>query len=364
MLNGVIDDMKVQSLRTFSRILLIVFMTAHMIAWYALGIHVLGSIGIEALYSGLSRGVLNAGFVFWVGVFVVTLLFGRAFCGWFCWFGGYLDLVQGLIDKLKIRIPSRPLLYLGAIPFAALFAKLYNSLLVNWLEDFPSTLTFRLADMEPWGGQQTGISILITLVLFGPVLLYVFGKRAWCRYLCPIGALVKGLGRLGLGKIRLTNNECIGCGICNRACHMQVDVLGELRANGEVRSLDCIRCFKCTDECPKGAISLNLVRGNASLSTDTVTRAVHLSSMRRSSSTFDKLVAGTWVSITMIFTFFGISQNVPQEVKVTMSAGLLLVICGFVLLLHRISGFKLTGSGFDNTNKPKTRRSSMALTTD
>lgn len=336
--------MKVQSLRIFSRILLMLFMTAHMITWYILGIRVLGSIGIEALYSGLSRGILNAGFVFWVAVFVVTLLYGRVFCGWLCWFGGYLELVQGIIEKLKKRIPSRPLLYLGAIPFAALFAKVYNSLLVNWLEDFPSALTFRLTDMEPWGGQQTGISIVITLVLFGPVLLYVFGKRAWCRYLCPIGALVKSLGKLGLGRIRLKNNGCIGCGACNRACDMQVDVLGELRNNGEVRSLDCIRCFKCTDECPKGAIGLNLVRGNALLSVDAAERAERSSSIRRAPSTFDRLVAGTYVITIMIFTFFGVSQNVPQEVKVTMSAGLLVVIYGFALALRKILRFQATTS--------------------
>ena len=65
----------------------------------------MGSIGIEALFSGLARGVLNAGFIFWMLVFASALLLGRAFCGWFCWFGGYLDLIEWGIGKLKIKIP-------------------------------------------------------------------------------------------------------------------------------------------------------------------------------------------------------------------------------------------------------------------
>ena len=90
----------------------------------------MGSIGIEALFSGLSRGVINAGFIFWMLVFVSALLLGRVFCGWFCWFGGYLDLIEwGIGDKLKIKIPRRVLLYLGILPFVGLGIKVYSTLL-------------------------------------------------------------------------------------------------------------------------------------------------------------------------------------------------------------------------------------------
>ncbi len=76
-----------------------VLIVTHMVTWYLMGIHIAGSIGIEALFSGLSRGVLNAGFVFWMLIFVSAVLFGRAFCGWFCWFGGYLELIEGVWRK-------------------------------------------------------------------------------------------------------------------------------------------------------------------------------------------------------------------------------------------------------------------------
>jgi polyferredoxin len=310
-----------------------VLTTLHIVTWYVLGIRAVGSIGIEALFSGLSRGVINAGVVFWLLVSGSVLLFGRAFCGWFCWFGGYLDLVEwGIGNKLKLRLPRAMPLYLAAIPFVALFAKVYGSLLVNWLDGLPTTLTFSLADTEPWGGQQTGLSILITLVLYGPVLLYVFGRHAWCRYLCPIGALLKIFSRFGVGKVRLVNGECVGCGKCNRACDMQVNVIGELQARGQVDSQDCIRCLKCTDACPVGAIAFRLRRtAGAALDVDAVARAEGAVRKRRRLSALDVTIAVLWIAVSLSFTFT-MRQGAPQEIKVAMAAGLLLIIYGTVRL--------------------------------
>jgi len=119
--------MNTQKLRILSRIILVLLMAVHIITWYVLDIHVAGSIGIEALFSGLSRGVINAGFVFWMLVFASALLFGRGFCGWFCWFGGYVELADWGIGKHKIKIPRWTLLYLGIIPFVALSLKVYSA---------------------------------------------------------------------------------------------------------------------------------------------------------------------------------------------------------------------------------------------
>ena len=86
-----------------------------------LRIHALAVLGSRPSFSGLSRGVINAGVIFWILVFISAILLGRAFCGWFCWFGGYLELIEwGIIDKWKIKIPRRILLYLGVLPFVAL----------------------------------------------------------------------------------------------------------------------------------------------------------------------------------------------------------------------------------------------------
>ena len=328
--------MNMQKLRILSRIFLLILLTVHIVTWYVLGIHIAGSIGIEALFSGLSRGIINAGFIFWMLVFASALLFGRSFCGWFCWFGGYVELADWGISKTKIKMPRWTLLYLGVIPFIALSLKIYSALLVNWLKVFPSTFSYQLADTPPWGGQQTGVSILITLILYGPVLFLVFGRRAWCRYLCPLGALLKIFSKVGIGKVRLVNDKCIGCGKCNRSCDMQVDVLGELKKYGEVRSLNCIRCLKCIDICPNGAIAFTMRRKNLLLSADAASRAEKISLKRRKISAFDIIITALWIGVTMIFILANVSQKAPMEIKVFMTAGLLLIIYTLVWIMQKL----------------------------
>jgi polyferredoxin len=324
--------MSTQSFRNLSRVFLMLLMTVHVVTWYTFGIHAAGSIGIEAFFSGLSRGVINAGIIFWVLVFISAILLGRAFCGWFCWFGGYLELIEwGIVDKWKIKIPRRILLYLGVLPFISLAFKAYSSLLVIWIEKgFPDVFTFRLADVEPWGGQQTGISILLTAILYGPVLLFVFGRKAWCRYLCPIGALLKVFSTVKIWSVRLVNNECIGCGKCNRACDMQVDVMGDLNTHGEVYSSACIVCLKCTDACPTDAIALSLHRHIASLPADAAIRAERSTLERRKISAFDVTITVIWVGVSLFFFFSGARATSPQEMKVFMSVGLLMIVYALV----------------------------------
>ncbi|MHA1967334.1 MAG: 4Fe-4S binding protein [Candidatus Hodarchaeales archaeon] len=325
-----------QTLRTLSRLFLMLLIFTHLITWYLMGIQIVGSIGIEALFSGLSRGVLNAGFFFWILVFISALLFGRAFCGWFCWFGGYLELIEvGMEKTRKSKVPRRVLLHLSTLAFVALVMKIYSSLLVTWLKNFPTMFTLQLADTEPWGGQQTGISILLTAVLYGPVLIFIFGRRAWCRYLCPIGALLKIFGSGCMGKVRLVSNECVGCGQCNHNCPMQVDVLGDIKKHGEIRSLDCIRCLKCTDICPNKTITFTLGHKKVSLSTDASKKAEQVTLKRRKRSIFDVTIITLWISASLFFTLSGLNMQAPQEIKVIMSVGLLIGIYCLVLLISK-----------------------------
>ena len=111
---------------------------------------------------------------------------------------------------------------------------------------------------------------------------------------------------------------------------MQVDVMSNLKAYGQIRSLDCIRCLKCTDDCPNGAIAFSIrPHRDASLSTVAAGRVEKASLERRRLSAFDVAIVVLWVKISLFFTF-SLRQSAPQEIKVTMAAGLLLVIFGVV----------------------------------
>ena len=324
---------KMQIWRTLSRVLLMILVTIHLVTWYSFGIHVVGSIGIEALFAGLSKGIINAGFIFWILVFISAIILGRAFCGWFCWFGGYQELFAWSIgDRFKLKIPRHILIYLGLIPFISLGLKIYSSWIIFWLDGVPESFNFNLAFIEPWGGQQTGISILFTLILYGPVLIYVFGRRAWCRHLCPIGALLRIFSSFSFVKYRLVTEDCTGCALCTKVCDMEIDVTGELERYGEVRSTYCNVCFKCSDVCPQNALAYTIRRPNILMSPQAVGITQKLLPERRKSSAFDLSITILWSSIVLIFFLTGLRQNAPQEIKAIMTPGLLLIIYGLALL--------------------------------
>jgi polyferredoxin len=116
---------------------------------------------------------------------------------------------------------------------------------------------------------------------------------------------------------------------------MQVDVISNLKAHGQIRSLDCIRCLKCIDECQKGAIAFSMrPQRDVSLSTDAANRAEKASLKRRRLSAFDVTIVVLWIGLTLFFTFTT-RQSAPQEIKVTMAAGSLLVIYGVVWLAQK-----------------------------
>jgi polyferredoxin len=172
--------------------------------------------------------------------------------------------------------------------------------------------------------------------MYAPVLFFVFGHRAWCRYLCPIGALLKVFSIVGLGKVRLMSDECIGCETCNRSCDMQVDVIGELKAYGEVRDLNCIRCLKCTKDCPKGVISFNLNRRVGALSADVATRVEKSSLKRRKPSGFDVAIMVLWIGVIVLMNLTGLRQDAPQEIKVLMGPGLLIIVYVLVQAVYKL----------------------------
>lgn len=72
-------------------------------------------------------------------------------------------------------------------------------------------------------------------------------RNAWCRWLCPYGAL---LGLLSLAcPTRVERNEesCTHCRRCSRACPSGIAVHEKTR----VRTPECLGCARCVDACPE-----------------------------------------------------------------------------------------------------------------
>jgi polyferredoxin len=166
--------------------------------------------------------------------------------------------------------------------------------------------------------------------------MYVFGRRAWCRHLCPIGALLKVFSLVRPAKVRLKMDDCTACGKCARVCDMEVDVTGELERYGEVRSNNCVVCFKCIEECPQNTIAYTLRRTGICMSPEAADRAKRLTSKRRKSSAFDVILTVLWISVVLAASIAGVRQNAPQEVKVLMTPGLLLIFYGLAVIIRKV----------------------------
>ena len=84
-----------------------------------------------------------------------------------------------------------------------------------------------------------------TLVCVAILILCVFLYRAFCRFLCPLGAIYSLFSRVALLAVRVDESLCDNCGACTRVCQMDVKRVGDH---------ECIQCGQCSRACHKNAI--------------------------------------------------------------------------------------------------------------
>jgi ferredoxin-type protein NapF len=93
------------------------------------------------------------------------------------------------------------------------------------------------------------MSLVTFLVFAGIIALGRLAPRFWCRYLCPLGALLSLVSPLGRLR-RTVGPECPACGLCQEACPM-----GAAVDEGGTRVADCIQCRTCVAACPEDIIT-------------------------------------------------------------------------------------------------------------
>jgi ferredoxin-type protein NapH len=88
------------------------------------------------------------------------------------------------------------------------------------------------------------------------------GKRSWCRYFCPVGALFALFARFGVVRIEIGAPLCkkFSCRRCAEICPMGV-VSGEDLQQGlkpDLSMAECIFCLRCLDICAHKAAKIRL----------------------------------------------------------------------------------------------------------
>lgn len=188
---------------------------------------------------------------------------GRFVCGWLCPFG----LLQDLLHRLKF--PKRR--KVRTIKGEYYLRQMRYVVLVVMVILLPSLVKDAFGQGSPWfctwicpSGTLSGLLLLLgnralrgaigfifawknlLLLLFLGTSLFIW--RPFCRYVCPLGAIYGLFNKVALYRFAIDQEKCTKCGICQRACPMDIPVYQKPNSH------DCVRCLRCVQACPEQAI--------------------------------------------------------------------------------------------------------------
>ena len=190
------------------------------------------------------------------------LLLKRGFCSWICpvfslgevlWRLGHKLFGRNFIPPFWIDLPLRSLKYLllAFFLFAALFAMPLPALEAFLAAPYHQIVDVRMLHFFTDPSATVLIFVSITIVLS------IFVKLSWCRYLCPYGALLGIVSLASLGKIRRYPQKCVRCNACSHRCPASLPVM----LKTTIRSAECFACYRCVAGCPApGALSFTWAR--------------------------------------------------------------------------------------------------------
>jgi NosR/NirI family transcriptional regulator, nitrous oxide reductase regulator len=178
-----------------------------------------------------------------------------AYCGWICSCGG---LAETLGDEYRGEALHGPVAkrwenlgqYVLAFVFLLTGAKLVSVL-------FGANVP--VLDLAGAATNGERFYSVVVDILFAGVLglgVYFFlSGRVWCRFACPLAALMHIYARFTRYRIFAAKERCISCNVCTSVCHMGIDVMGYANKGIPMNDVQCVRCSACVVSCPMDVLS-------------------------------------------------------------------------------------------------------------
>jgi polyferredoxin len=171
-----------------------------------------------------------------------TVLWGRLYCGRICAYGALTQLLDPIVPrKMRFEIPVRIEKHANLIKYGVLALVLAYFLATRDVGIYRFVEPFWMFGLFGTTGMWIGLGVLL--------LATVFVRNLYCRFLCPVGAMLGILSNLTVFKIKRWA-ECNTCKICEKTCEW-----GAIRGPQIVKS-ECVRCDDCerlyddTKKCP------------------------------------------------------------------------------------------------------------------
>ena len=233
-----------------------------------------------------------------VSVLAITLFFGRWFCGWICPLGVFHNIVSSLrSSSIKKQLtkggyrPGQKSKYYVLVAFLIGALAGYN--VIGWLDPFSFFYRSLATAVYPasnaglqqlfswiyfndfgWAGLKvTSISepvyevlreyflaveqpqyswgVSIGLIFVAIAALNLYRARFWCRYICPLGALLGITGKNPLLRLKRNEEACNDCRLCVVNCPGGADPY----STKSWRPAECFYCWNCESSCPHDAIT-------------------------------------------------------------------------------------------------------------
>jgi len=209
-----------------------------------------------------------------LGTIVLTIIFGRYFCGWLCPFGsihhfvGYLgNLNKKVADRIRLnRYRKAQCIKYFILVFLlgmAAFPSLASSLQTGLLDPIPlvtrsvNLVLLPILDRSSYltsvGTRYYELGWLILAVFAVAVLSNLVIPRFYCRFVCPLGAFFGVISRFSIWRIGRNKPKCIDCKLCEKACE------GGCEPSGSIKIAECVLCFNCRQDCVHDMISYQTV---------------------------------------------------------------------------------------------------------
>jgi len=202
--------------------------------------------------------------------------FGKGvYCGWVCSCGA---MAETLGDTHRHKMPHGPLWnrlnMIGQVfLWVALLLLLFR--VIAWISpgsSFGAAYDFILGPSKYNGVPGLNYAWFVDLFwagILGFGLYFHFSGRVWCRFACPLAALMHIYAKFSRFGIVADKKKCISCNVCTSVCHQGIDIMNFANKGLPMQDVQCVRCSACVQSCPTGVLTFGQVdkEGNT-ISTD------------------------------------------------------------------------------------------------
>lgn len=214
-------------------------------------------------------------FSFVIIILILTFLYGRLYCSSICPLGTLMDIItrlRNIIGKKKAFHYSNPsnllrysilsitvifwifgsLFFINILDPYSIFGRISNNLFryvviyinnfIAWIFEIFNIHSIYYFDTNPIEFTVLTISFLYLIII---IFFASFYGRQFCNLICPVGSFMGIVSKYSIFKIKINNNQCTQCGVCEKVCKAYcID-----SENKKIDNSRCVSCYNCFEAC-------------------------------------------------------------------------------------------------------------------